>query len=257
MTKIVAVIPARLHSSRFPRKVLQAMPSDGRSLLHHIWRGAKSAKMISRVFIATDSDEIGRAATDFGAPVIMTSTRPRNGTERVAEAMTTYDADVIINIQADNYGLTGSVLDRVLQEMETDSTIGCATLGRKIDGNSWKKTLANDNVVKVIRGMDNRAVWFSRYPIPCIRGGAGKAIDRYPYLEHIGIYFFRRKLLFEYASLPPTPAEKAESLEQLRLLEHGLPMSIFLTRAAIISVDSKDALRNIKGRKKQSGVYRG
>ena len=244
MARVTAIIPARLESKRFSRKVLY--PLKGKPLIFYAWQAARKAGLIDRLFVATDSAEVGRAVNAFGGAVIMTSKRPRNGTERVAEAIADFRTDIVINIQADNLGLSGSILDRVIREMIADRKITCATLARKIDGPDWKRKLYNRNVVKVIGNTEGNAVWFSRYPIPFTRPDGGqRPIDLFPFLEHIGIYFFRKKALMDYAGWPRGRAEKAESLEQLRILENGKKIRLFLTRAEIISVDSRQAVKKL------------
>ncbi len=245
MTRVTAIIPARLASKRFSRKVLY--PLGGKPLLYYVWRGVRQAKLIDRLFVATDSMEVGRAVTAFGGAVIMTSGKPRNGSERVAEAVADLRADLVINIQADNLGLTGAVLDRVIAHMRDDRRIQFATLARRITGAGWKRKLDDPNMVKVIEDENGNAAWFSRYPIPYIRGGGRRhAVDLFPYLEHIGVYFFRKAALLDYTSWPPGKAERAESLEQLRILENGGTIKLYKTRAEIISVDSKKQLRTVK-----------
>ncbi len=245
MAHVTAIIPARLASRRFARKVLY--PLKGKPLIFYIWRAVRQAKLIDRLFVATDSAEIGRAVNGFGGAVIMTSKKPRNGTERVAEAMGEMKSDIVVNIQADNLGLSGAVLDRVIRAMDQDRKIEVATLARKIGGRDGQKDLENPNVVKVVENAAGDAVWFSRSPIPFLRGaGRRRAVDLFPYLEHIGVYFFRRRVLSEYVSWPQGRAEKAESLEQLRFLENGKRIRLYKTNKGIISVDSREALKLIK-----------
>lgn len=245
MARVTAIIPARLASKRFSRKVLH--PLNNKPLIYHVWKSVGRSRLIDRIFVATDSVEIARAVNDFGGAVIMTSARPRNGTERAAEAVADLGTDLVINVQADNLGLTGAVLDRVIKAMLSDKSITCATLARKIEGRDWKKKLENSNVVKVIGSSDGHALWFSRHPIPYIQQGAKKrAIDLFPFLEHIGVYFFRKKALLDYAGQARGRAEAAESLEQLRIIEHGGRIKLFTTRVDILSVDSKKALKNLR-----------
>ena len=245
MSHVTAIIPARLDSKRFSRKVLHRL--KGKPLIYYTWKAAKKAKSIDRIFVATDSEEIGRAVNGFGGAVIMTSKRPRNGTERVAEAASGLKADIIVNIQADNVGNLAPIMDQVILKMAADKKVEFATIARKIGGRDWKKKLYNPDVVKVIKGSDDNAIWFSRYPVPFIRNlGNKKAVDLYPFLEHIGIYFFRKNALEKYIGWPRAKSEKVESLEQLRILENGGKIKLFVTRAEIISIDSKQALNKIR-----------
>ncbi len=245
MARVTAIIPARLASTRFSRKVLYSL--DGKPLLYYVWRGASQARLVDRLFVATDSVDVGRAVTGFGGSVILTSTRPRNGSERVAEAAADLKTDLVINIQADNLGLSGPVLDRVIADMLGNRLIGYATLARKISGKGWKRKLHDPNVVKVIEDARGNAAWFSRLPIPYLRGGdRRRAVDLFPFLEHIGVYFFRKAALMEYASWRPGKAERAESLEQLRILENGKTIKLYKTRAEIVSVDRKKQLQKVK-----------
>lgn len=244
MARVTAIIPARLGSTRFPRKAL--FPIAGKPLVYYAWAAAKEAKLVDRLFVATDSTEIGRAVNDFGGAVVMTSKRPRNGTERAAEAMAEMRTDLVINIQGDNVGLPGTALDRVIAAMLADRSIRFATLARPIGGRTWEDALYNPDVVKVVSDRAGNALWFSRYPIPYVRSKKGKILDHYPFLEHIGVYFFRQAALAAYAGWPQSQAEKAESLEQLRILENGETMKLFLTRCGVRTIDSPEAVRQWK-----------
>lgn len=244
MARVTAIIPARLGSTRFPRKAL--FPIDGKPLIHYAWAAARGAKLIDRLFVATDSVEIGRAVNAFGGAVAVTSKRPRNGSERAAEAVAELHTDLVVNIQADNVGLTGAVLDRVIAAMLADRSIQFATLARPIGGRNWEGMLYNPDVVKVVMDRAGDALWFSRYPIPYVRTKKGKILDHYPFLEHIGVYFYRKKALLEYAGWPQSRAEKAESLEQLRILENGGKIRLFLTRCGVRAIDSPEAIKQWK-----------
>jgi 3-deoxy-manno-octulosonate cytidylyltransferase (CMP-KDO synthetase) len=244
MARVTAIIPARLGSTRFPRKAL--FPIDGKPLIYYAWAAAREAKLIDRLFVATDSVEIGRAVNGFGGAVAVTSKRPRNGSERAAEAIAELHTDLVVNIQADNVGLPGTVLDRVIAAMLADRSIHFATLARPIGGRNWKDMLYNPDVVKVVTDRAGDALWFSRYPIPFVRTKKGKVLDHYPFLEHIGVYFYRKKALLAYAGWPQSRAEKAESLEQLRILNNGAKMRVFLTRCGVRAIDSPEAIKRWK-----------
>lgn len=242
---VTGIIPARLHSRRFSRKVLH--PLQDKPLIFHVWNSVRRSRQIDQLFVATDSQEIGRGVNAFGGAVIMTSNKPKNGTERTAEAVMDMKTDIVINIQADNLGLSGPVIDRVIREMTADKTIKFATLARKINGRDWKQKLGDPNVVKVIQTNDGHAGWFSRQTIPYIqRPGRKRPIDLYSFLEHIGVYFYRKSGLMDYLAWPRARSEKVESLEQLRILENGGRIKLFTTRAGILSIDSKQALEKAK-----------
>lgn len=244
MAHITAIIPARLASKRFSRKVLY--PLKGKPLIFYVWNSVRKSKLINQLFIATDSTEIGTAVNAFGGAVIMTSRYPRNGTERVAEAVKSMKTDIVVNIQADNIGLTANNIDKVIKAMTADKKIQSATLAQKIEGKDSRNKLNDANVVKVIETADGHAGWFSRYPIPMFKGAGRKnPTGMFPYLEHIGVYFFRKQALLDYQKWRPAKSEKAESLEQLRILEYGGRIRLFKIRPRVLSVDSKQALKKI------------
>ncbi|MFH1700216.1 MAG: 3-deoxy-manno-octulosonate cytidylyltransferase [Candidatus Zixiibacteriota bacterium] len=244
MAHITAIIPARLASQRFSRKVLY--PLNGKPLIFYVWNSIRKSKLINQLFIATDSVEIGAAVNAFGGAVIMTSKTLRNGTERTAEAVKIMRTDIVVNIQADNIGLTGRNIDSVIEAMVADKKIQFATLAQKIEGINSRKKLNDINVVKVIETADGHAGWFSRHPIPLAKNsGRINPASIYPYLEHIGVYFFRKQALMEYKKWPRAKSEAAESLEQLRILENGGRIRLFKIRPRVLSVDSKQALKKI------------
>ncbi|MBU0984681.1 MAG: 3-deoxy-manno-octulosonate cytidylyltransferase [candidate division Zixibacteria bacterium] len=232
--KVIAVIPARLGSSRFPGKVLY--PLNGKPLLYHVWRRVSRAKLLDRVLIATDNADIQDAAAAFGAEVVRTSSRHRTGSDRVAEVAAKNPGAIYINIQGDNFGLKPQVLDRVVALMQADSRMSCATLARSLTSSA---DLFDPNTVKVIVARDGRALWFSRWPLPYLRGSKeGASVAGFSYLSHIGVYFFRRGLLQAFGGWKRSPQEKAESLEQLRILENGYNIQVVRTSMKTVSVDT-------------------
>jgi 3-deoxy-manno-octulosonate cytidylyltransferase (CMP-KDO synthetase) len=241
MAKVVAVIPARLGSTRFPGKLLY--PYHGRPLIYYVWRQVAKARLVDRLLIATDSNEIALAATEFGAEVVRTSTRPKNGTERVVEALGSQSGDIIVNVQGDCFGLKPALLDRVIRAMKQDRSINFATLARPIESD---EDLFNPSVVKVVTQRGDRALWFSRFPVPYIqRPDARPRHKQFGYLAHIGVYFFRRPALDSYVHWKQSPLEKTESLEQLRILDNGGIIKVFRTRAATFDVDTPADLKKI------------
>ena len=245
--KVTAVIPARMGSRRFSGKVLY--PYLGKPLLFYVWDEVRRAKTIDRLLIATDQAEVARAAESFGAEVVMTSKRHRTGTDRVAEAVKKTGGDIVVNIQADNFGLTGTLLDRVVEKMKRDKKMRFATLAFRIDDD---RELFDPDLVKLVMNGEGQALWFSRFPVPFLRGAEdNKRTRQFKFYGHIGVYFFRRAALKAFAGWRRTPCEKAESLEQLRVLENGEKMRVFSTRLKIVSIDSPKDL------KKLDNIYKG
>jgi len=241
MTGVVAVIPARMASTRFAGKVLHK--HRGRPLLYYVWRQAAAARLVDRPLIATDSALIEKTARSFGAEVVRTSKKPRTGTDRVAEAVAGETAQIIINIQADCFGLRPALLDRVVRAMKADRSLHYATLARPIQDD---RELFDPGLVKVAVGHDGRALWFSRFPLPYLQHADSRPrTSQFDYLAHIGVYFFRRPALDAFARWKRTPLEKAESLEQLRIIENGGTMKVFRTSARIISIDTPEDLKKI------------
>lgn len=240
--RVLAVIPARLGSKRFPDKVIY--PFDGKPLLFYVHREVSKAKEIDRVVIATDSERIVTAATEFGAEVVKTSARHQTGSDRVAEVARKLGGDIVINVQADNFGLKSTVIDRFIKNMKSNRGVQYATLARRINLDA---ELFSPNLVKVVIDKSGRALWFSRYALPYIQSATRKTHhSQFPYLGHIGVYGFRRKALEEYAAWERTPLEKAESLEQLRVLEHGKSMRVFVTRTDSVEINSPEDLKKLR-----------
>jgi 3-deoxy-manno-octulosonate cytidylyltransferase (CMP-KDO synthetase) len=232
--KVVAIIPARLGSTRFSGKVLYQ--HEGKPLLFYVHRNISRSKLIDRLAIATDSAEIRRAAEQFGAEVVKTSKRHRTGSDRAAEAARKLGGDIIINVQADTFGLSGTVLDSVIARMNADRSIKFATLVRRIDRDD---ELFDPDKVKVVLDREDNALWFSRFPIPYLqKADNGTRAAQHPFWLHIGVYFFRSSALQTYTSWRRGTAEKAESLEQLRILENGGKIRVFKTKIKSFSVDS-------------------
>lgn len=240
-TMVTAVVPARLESSRFPGKVIHGY--RGRPLLMYLLDDLRGSRQIDRLVVATDSREVKAALTDYNVEVVMTSRRHRTGSDRVAEVMREIGGDIIVNIQGDNFGLKGRLLDRVISKMKRSRSIEYATLGRKLTDDD---ELFDPNVVKLVADKNDRVLWFSRYPLPYLqRAGRSSRVDQWPFIGHIGVYFFRRAALTRFASWKRTKLEKAESLEQLRILENGGQIHLFKTRLHTISVDTRSDLKKL------------
>jgi 3-deoxy-manno-octulosonate cytidylyltransferase (CMP-KDO synthetase) len=238
--KILAVIPARYSSTRLPGKVL--VKDTGKFLIQHTYQQVCKAKLPQRIIIAADDEKIVAAAQTFGAECVLTSTEHQSGTDRIAEVASEVEADIIVNIQADEPEIDPASIDKVAQLLLDNTEYPMATLAAPITNAT---DVANPNIVKVImsssvvrrascgkeldsrfRGNDNMqyetglTIYFSRSPIPYDREKAGIG-DLKQYLRHLGIYAYRRDFLLKITTLPQTPLEKIEKLEQLRAIENG------------------------------------
>lgn len=239
--RVLAVIPARLGSTRFSQKVIH--PYQGKPLLVHLAEVLSKCRNIDRLAVASDSGEIREALVSHGLDVIMTASRHRTGSDRVAEVHRRIGGQIVVNIQADCFGLSARVLDRVIDQFASDKGLKYGTLARAIDQES---ELADPNVVKVVTNRDSQALWFSRCPIPYLQNAsAGPRFKQHRYWYHIGVYLFTASSLEQYTNWPRSPLEKAESLEQLRILENGGIMQVYRTRTKTISIDTKADLRKL------------
>ncbi|RKX28797.1 MAG: 3-deoxy-manno-octulosonate cytidylyltransferase [Candidatus Zixiibacteriota bacterium] len=246
MIDVVAVIPARLGSTRFPNKVIH--PYRGKPLLAYVYNEISKSKQIDRLIVATDSEKIKEIVEDFDGEAIITSKRHRTGSDRVAEVIEKVGGKLIVNIQADNFGVKAPVLDRVISIMKKTPSIHYATFAHRLQSDH---ELHDPNIVKVVTAANGRALWFSRFPIPYLRDVDPKSYTaQYQFLGHVGIYFYRRSNLLQFARWKKSPLEKAESLEQLRILENGGQIIVFKTKMRTVSVDIPEDL------KKMDGIYK-
>lgn len=210
----VGVIPARYASTRFPGKVLSEVA--GVPMLQRVIDGARRAKTLRDVLVATDDERVAEACRSFGAEAIMTSPDHPTGTDRLAEVALALEDDIIVNIQGDEPLIEGFVIDAAVEALAEDADVPMATVVHEID----PEVLDDPNRVKVVLDRRGRALYFSRAVIPARVRGARRPRT----WQHVGIYAYRRPFLLEFVGLEPTLAEKAEHLEQLRALEHGFPI---------------------------------
>jgi 3-deoxy-manno-octulosonate cytidylyltransferase (CMP-KDO synthetase) len=215
----VGIIPARFRASRFPGKPLATIA--GRPMLAHVIEGARRAKKLREVIVATDDERIAAAAAALGAPVAMTSPDHPTGTDRLAEAAAGLSDAIVVNVQGDEPLIEGFVIDAAVEALEADPEAPMATVVHPLEADA----LADPNRVKVVLDLCSRALYFSRSPIP-YRRADGPAPR---WLQHVGLYAYRRPFLERFLALAPGEAERAEGLEQLRALEHG-----FAIRCAVI-----------------------
>ena len=223
-------IPARMGSSRFPGKPLAMLA--GRPMIAHVIERAKTAG-IGPVYVATDDERIAEVAREAGAEVCMTSPEHNSGTERLAEAFRSLDVDIVVNVQGDEPLIDPEAIRAVVRPFLDDAYLPMATLAHPL---RYKSDLQDANVVKVVTNAKGRALYFSRASIPYPRAGETEA------LQHVGLYAYRREFLLIYPSLSPCAAEKAEQLEQLRVLHHGYDVAVAVGDFHTIGVDTPDDL---------------
>jgi 3-deoxy-manno-octulosonate cytidylyltransferase (CMP-KDO synthetase) len=212
--RAVGLIPARYRASRFPGKPLAQIA--GMPMIQRVWCGARGAKSLERVIVATDDARIAAACRDFGAEVALTRADHASGTDRIAEVAAGLDCDVVVNVQGDEPLIEGFAIDAVVEALAGDPDVPIATLVHAADPDAQN----DPNRVKVVLDRRGRALYFSRSAIPFVR--EGESLPRC--WQHVGLYAYRRDFLLRFTALPPTPAERSEGLEQLRALEHGYPI---------------------------------
>jgi 3-deoxy-manno-octulosonate cytidylyltransferase (CMP-KDO synthetase) len=213
--KILAVIPARYDSVRFPGKVLAK--DTGKYLIQHTYEQACCAKLLSKVIIATDSEKVLAACKEFGGECVMTSADHQSGTDRIAEAVAAYDVDIVVNVQGDEPEIDPANIDKLAKLLVDNPKCQMATLVAAFEN---REQVGDANIVKVVVDKDGYAIYFSRSVTPYDRtaGGVG---DIKNYLRHLGIYAYRKGFLNTITKLPQTNLEKIEKLEQLRAIENG------------------------------------
>lgn len=235
--RVVAVIPARWASTRFPGKPLALIA--GEPMIAHVVKRALEASTVSHVIVATDDERVADAARTAGAEAVMTGDCP-SGTDRVAEAVAGRDEwDVVVNVQGDEPLLSGENIDVLVEGMLADEEIGLSTLCRPLE----PERVDDPNAVKVVRDAKGKALYFSRSPIPYPRS-AEEAAPLWSL--HLGIYAFRRDLLEKFVALEPSPLEKAEALEQLRALENGIPILVLDAPHPAVGVDTPEDLLRVE-----------
>jgi 3-deoxy-manno-octulosonate cytidylyltransferase (CMP-KDO synthetase) len=227
--RVIAVIPARLASSRLPGKVLR--PIAGVPMLGWVYRAAVACPQLDQVMIATDSPEVVAYADSQGWPSMMTSAELASGTDRVHAVAQIVEADIYVNIQGDEPLLRPEHIDALLRPLAATAA-DVSTLSTPCS----PEEMNDPNAVKVVTALDGRALYFSRATIPYNRGVAVSP------RKHLGLYAYRKAALHRFASLPPSPLEMAERLEQLRLLDNGITIYVEPTTLDTIGVDTEQDL---------------
>jgi len=232
---ILGVIPARLESTRLPRKVLREI--GGVPMVVYVFRRAQGCRLLSDLLVATDSDEVVEACHAHHVPAVLTSSAHRSGTDRVWEVSRARVADVYVNVQGDEPLVTTGHIESLVRPFLNEPEVQVTTLKIRATPEEVPTRTAN----KVVTDRHGNALYFSRLPIPCDRDERGGVV----YWKHIGMYAYRRPVLEVYHSLPPSALEQAEQLEQLRLLEHGIPIRVLETREPTIGVDTEEDLKAV------------
>ncbi|WP_343218225.1 3-deoxy-manno-octulosonate cytidylyltransferase [Haloferula helveola] len=236
---ITGILPARWGSSRFPGKPLHVIA--GKPLIQHVWERCRQCSRLDDLLVATDDDRILAAAEGFGARAVMTSPDHPTGTDRLAEAVAGLpDATHIVNIQGDEPLIDPALVDELAATMAGDPELDMATAANPLD--PADPAVADPNVVKVVISLSGRALYFSRSPLPYFRN----PVDGLAVLRHKGIYAYRRSFLERFVTWPPSPLERAESLEQLRALENGASIKVLPTDDTSPGVDTPEQADHIE-----------
>jgi 3-deoxy-manno-octulosonate cytidylyltransferase (CMP-KDO synthetase) len=232
----VIVIPARHASTRLPGKPL--LRQTGKYLIQHVYERACQASSASAVIVATDDSRIVAAVESFGGRVVLTRRDHPSGTDRIAEVARQVKGDPIVNLQGDEPLIDPGSLDLLIGLLERDPAADMATLACPIPSlEAWH----NPSCVKVVCDEAGRALYFSRSPIPFVRDGKPDFTAQPPrFLQHIGLYGYRRPFLLRYAATPPSELEKLEKLEQLRALALGCHIPVGLVQRPTLGVDTYD-----------------
>jgi 3-deoxy-manno-octulosonate cytidylyltransferase (CMP-KDO synthetase) len=228
-TKAIGIIPARYESTRLPGKPL--LRETGKYLIQHVWEQASRAASLDAVVIATHDERHAQAAAAFGADTRMTAASHQTGTDRIAEVAAGIDCEIVVNIQGDEPEIESDAIDLAVRTLrETPDAVMSTLVCRTNDA----ARAADPNVVKAVTARDGRALRFSRTPIPCPREeDAGPS-----YLLHVGLYAYTRDFLLGYTTMPQTPLEKAEKLEQLRAVENGYRIQVAETKYEALGIDT-------------------
>lgn len=238
----IAVIPARLGSTRLSRKVLREIA--GKPMVGHVYEAAKKSPLLHDVIIATDSDEVMEVARTRGWKAQMTASHHRSGTDRMNEVAGREAADVYVNIQGDLPMLRAEQIEALLRPMQRPGVMVSTVMTPCLP-----EEIGNPNAVKVVADKNGRALYFSRSPVPFDRDKTGNA----RYFKHLGMYAYRGPALRQFCSLPESRLEAAERLEQLRLLENGIDIYVEETPFGTVEVDTEEDLRRVEALLKSPG----
>jgi 3-deoxy-manno-octulosonate cytidylyltransferase (CMP-KDO synthetase) len=233
--KVTGIIPARLAAVRLPDKPL--LDIAGKPMIQWVWERARQAACLDDLLVATPDEAIRNVVEGFGGKAVMTSPLHRSGTDRLAEAAANLDTEIIVNIQGDEPLIEPQVIEQAVAPLLADPALPMSSLMCVCP----ESELNAPSTVKVVHDRHNNALYFSRARIPFQRGETAA-----PVMQHVGLYAYRREFLLTFASLPPTPLEQTESLEQLRALEHGFTIRMVRVEKAPLSVDTPEDLAGVR-----------
>lgn len=249
--RAVAIIPARWASTRFPGKPLAQI--QNKPMIQWVVEQAQKASRISEVIVATDDIRIVEAVHGFGGKAVMTSPDHATGSDRIAEVASGLKCDIVVNVQGDEPLIPPQNIDQVVDTLEKDPSLNVATLMMAIND---PDEIADPHVVKVVADQKGRALYFSRSPIPFHRdeweSGSPEDLSKSKdkgmtqVYKHIGLYAYTRLFVLELSRMAPTPLEQLEKLEQLRILEHGIPIQIGITEQPSMGVDHSEDLERVE-----------
>ena len=242
MKTIACIIPARFASTRFPGKLLELI--GHKSIIRHVWERVNEVKRFDRIVIAADDQRILRHCLEFGAEAVMTRPDHVCGTDRVAEAALKIDTDIVVNVQGDEPLIRPQNLDRLVQDMVQSASDDVFTLAFVPPDDSF---YSDPNAVKTVVDLNGRALYFSRSPIPYCRDVSARGLFSRKILIHTGVYGFTKSRLQEFSSMKQGELERVESLEQLRLLEHGYGIRVVVADGWEKGVDTPQDLERVKG----------
>lgn len=238
---VITVIPARLGSTRLPRKVLANI--GGHQLIWHVWHRVSQARCIQKIIVATDSPEVLQVVEAFGGTAMLTSPDCQCGTERAASLLDQLDADLILNVQGDEPLVDPSMLDAIVERWMVQPCDLITPVYRITE----TADLLNPNIVKVARATSGQALYFSRNTIPYVRDvPQEKWLEKASFWGHIGVYGYRRDVLAQYHNLPQSALEQSEKLEQLRFLDAGYIFQTVETNYHPVAVDIASDLERVK-----------
>lgn len=243
-SQVIGVIPSRYGSTRLPAKPLVDL--CGKPMVQHVYERAKQAALLNRVIVATDRQEIVNAVQNFGGEVMMTPATLRSGSDRCASvAKALGEGDIFVNIQGDEPLIAPQMIDEAVRPLLEHPEIEMGTLVKKITS---EEEVTNPNIVKVVLDEQGFALYFSRSPIPFLRDGTPvkEWYKHHQFYKHIGLYVFQKETLLKFSSWEESSLEKAEKLEQLRALEHGIKIYTTITTYESIPVDTIEDVEKVK-----------